>query len=290
MAQTQLIKRRIRSVGNTRQITKAMELVAASRMRRAQEAALRSRAYAGSSGEILARLSQITDTKKHPLFSKRRIKLSLTILITSDRGLAGAYNNNLLKIFADSIKDSTAKNKAVVIGQKGARFVSQFKEVELIGAYTDWPNEPTSHDIRPISQTAIDLFTMRQVDNVEIIFTDFISSIRQQVRTLQLLPITSLDEESPKREIGTNLANAVFEPSPLAVLEAIVPKLVEARLYQTVLEASASEQSMRMMAMKNATDNANDLIDDLTLAYNGARQAGITQELAEISAGAEAIT
>lgn len=288
MAQTQLIKRRIRSVSNTRQITKAMELVAASKMRRAQEATTRSRDYTTNARDILGKLSQLTDAKKQPLFKKRPIKNQLLVVITSDRGLAGAYNSNVLRMLTSTL--SQAENvgtKATVIGSKGSRFVSRLENIELVGAYTDWPTEPTSGDVRPISETAIKSFLDGSVDSVQFIYTKFFSTIRQEVTVEQLLPVLPVKvEENADSKI---LEDAIFEPSPQAVLDAIVPRLLEAQALQVVLEAAASEQSMRMMAMKNATDNANELIDDLTLEYNSARQAGITQELAEISAGAEAI-
>ena len=291
MAQTQLIKRRIRSVSNTRQITKAMQLVAASKMRKAQDGTLRSRAYTTSAKEILSHLSKLKSATKHPLFQKRPIKNQLLILITSDRGLAGAYNSNLVKLFTAQIRQhQDIGSRAIAIGAKGSRFVNRLQGVELIGAYTDWPSEPTSADVRPISEAAIKAFTAKTIDSVQIIYTHFISTIRQEALVEQLLPITPAAVGSQDEGVAKILQSAIFEPTPDAVLQAMVPRLVEAQVYQAVLDAMASEQSMRMMAMKNATDNANELIDDLTLEYNEARQASITQELAEISAGAEAIS
>ena len=289
MAQTQLIKRRIRSVSNTRQITRAMQLVAASKMRKAQEATVRSRAYTSSAREILGQLAKMTDAKKQPLFKARPVKSRLLVVITSDRGLAGAYNSNVLRLLISVLKQSVqTANKVIVIGSKGSRFVSRLEDVDLVGAYTDWPTDPTSADIRPITETAIKAFLDKSIDSTQLIYTKFISTILQEVVAEQLLPILTI-ESDPTDGIANSLEDAVFEPSPQAVLDAIVPRLLEAQTYQAILEAIASEQSMRMMAMKNATDNANELIDDLTLEYNSARQASITQELAEISAGAEAI-
>lgn len=290
MAQIQLIKRRIRSVHNTRQITKAMELVAASKMRRAQEAAVRSRAYTNSAGEVLARLGRLVPAQQYGLFARRDVARRLIILVTSDRGLAGAYNANLTRLFLDNVRADRANNvatSAIVVGIQGARFASRLEAVNVIGTYPDWPTEPTAADVRPIARTAIKLFSEGQVDAVEIIYTNFISTIRQEAIFEPLLPAL-LEKPDQTSELGPE-EDIVFEPSPQAVLEAVVPRLIEARLFQAMLEAIASEQSMRMMAMKNASDNASELIDDLTLVYNGARQAGITQELAEITAGAEAI-
>ncbi len=288
MASVQQIKRRIRSVKSTRQITKAMELVAASKMRRAQEAALRTRAYRNTAGEILARLRQVADMAAVPYFTPRPvIKNRLYIVITSDRGLAGAYNSNLLRYFTSELKkDEQTKvgRRGIMIGRQGSRFAARIKDLSVIGDYQDFPDRPSVNDIQPILQTAMTMFSDGEVDAVDVLFTDFKSSIAQEVRTHRLLPAAfEIDE------VRQDLEDAVFEPSPREVLETITPKLIEAHLMQTFLEAAASEHSMRMMAMKNASDNAGDLIDDLTLVYNGARQAAITQELAEITGGAEAI-
>ncbi len=289
MAQIQAIKRRIRSVSNTKQITKAMELVAASKMRRAQEATTKARSYTGSASEVLARLSQLEGAAAFPLFAHREIKNRLVILVTSDRGLAGAYNSNLFRIFLAHLAEYRREQvgvKVLVIGNKGAQLVARLEGIDLIGAYTEWPTDPTAADVRPLSRTAMQLFEAGEVDSVEMVYTNFVSTIRQEARRTLLLP-AQVEEVA---EEAFDMSNAAFEPSPQAVLAAMVPRLIEAQLFGHILEAIASEQSMRMMAMKNASDNATDLIDDLTLAYNGARQAGITQELAEITAGAEAIT
>lgn len=279
MSKIHTIKRRIRSVGKIKQITKAMEKVAASKMRRAQEAALHSRPYAHSAREALARLVLLTKPGDHPLFARRPIQKRLIILFSSDRGLAGAYTTNLTKLFLETLTDSRP-TKVIVIGHKGAQVVSKLTSlVEVLGVYTNWPAQPTAHDSRPISTTAIEQFTAKEVDSVELLYTDFVSSLRQVAVRRPLLPIEPVEEAR---------ADVMFEPSPAAVLDFIVPRLVEVQVYQASLEAIASEQSMRMMAMKNASDNAEELVDDLTLTYNGARQAVITQELAEITAGAEA--
>ncbi len=287
MAQTTALKRRITSVKNTKQITKAMELVAASKMRRAQENALRSRDYRNLARAILTRLRQLTDVDGHPLYKQRIVKSRLLIIVTSDRGLAGAYNSNVLRYFAQAVQDDQAMGihtEVLLIGKQGSRFASRLKDVDVIGAYHNFPERPTANDIRPIMQTAIDRFLAKDVDVVDVIYTDYISSIRQDVKHDRLLPAAFQEVEVPK-----GLDEAEFEPSPQAVLENVTERLIEVQLSQALLESRASEHSMRMMAMKNATDNATDLVDDLTLAFNSARQAAITQELAEITGGAEAI-
>jgi len=287
VANTQQLKRRIGSVKNTKQITKAMELVAASKMRRAQEYALKSRDFRRLARQILTRLSELTDVSKHPLYAQRPIKNRLYILITGDRGLAGAYNSNLFKQFTMELRqdlDNQVKSSVIVIGRKGARFVSKLEGVNVVAVYEQFPEQPTAQDIRPILHTAIDHYTNETVDAVDVIYTDYRSSISQVVETERILPAVFREVK-----ISPDLEAATVEPSPEIVLEQITERLVEVQLSQAFSESLASEHSSRMIAMKNASDNAGDLIDDLTLAFNTARQASITQELAEITAGAEAI-
>lgn len=288
MAQTTAIKGRIKAVKNTRQITKAMELVAASKMRRAQEAALKTRDYYNLAQTILTRLRQLTDVSKHPLYRQRKIRDHLYVFITSDRGLAGAYNSNLYKrLAAELINDKTKgiKSRLIVVGKQGSHFIVRFKDVEIIAAYHNLPERPTANDIRPILNTIIQQFTTKETDVVDIIYTHYASSINQVVSQTRLLPAAFQEVK-----LTPDLGDAIFEPSPQEVLDNVTERLLDAQLSQAFLESLASEHSMRMLAMKNATDNASDLIDDLTLAFNTARQAAITQELAEITGGAEAIS
>lgn len=288
MASTQQIKRRIRSVSSTKKITKAMELVAASKMRRAQESTLKSRAYRNTASELLTRIAEITDVSKEPLYQVRPVKARTLIVISSDRGLAGAYNSYVVKELASEIeKDQTAgiKTEAIFIGRQAARFGAKLEGLDVLGVYENFPDRPTAKDVQPILKTVSQAFLGKKTDKVDMIFTDYISSITQEVRIQTLLPAHFEEAPSP-----ADLRDIPFEPSPSAVLNRITPRLIEVQLFQAVLESQASEHSMRMMAMKSATDNASDLIDDLTLLFNGARQAAITQELAEISGGAEAIS
>lgn len=290
MANTQAIKRRIRSVKSTKQITKAMELVAASKMRRAQEATLRSRAYRNLAAKILTRIGELIDVQSHPLYAERPIQNKLVIVISSDRGLAGAYNANIAKKFVSTIRDDVAQArgvKVISVGRQISRFASKLEGVDLISSYENFPENPTAADLQPILKVATDAFVGKEVDIVEVVYTEFVSSISQEARAVTLLPAAYiLDESQSNREAD----EVPFEPSPEAVLETITPRLIEVQLFQSLLESFASEHSMRMMAMKNASDNAGDLIDDLTLEFNSARQAAITQELAEITGGAEAIS
>lgn len=278
MGKEHKIKKRIRTVRNINQITKAMEMTAASKLRRAQEAVLRSRTYSASARGALARLRSLTGKKMHPLFSPREGDSHLIILFSSDRGLAGAYNSNLFK----TVLSLDLKNLAlIIVGQRGAQFVSKLgSEVEVVGAYTHFPVEVTPSDIRPIAATAMEMFTEGKVSRVSLLYTDFESTLKQVVRLKDILPVEPATIKT---------SETVFEPSAETVVEYIVPRLIEVQIYQASLEATASEHAARMVAMKNASDNAKELSSDLTLAFNRARQAGITQELAEISAGAQVI-
>lgn len=288
MTSTRQLKTRIRSVKSTKQITKAMQLVAASKMRRAQEAQKASEPYTRAASEILTYLASQGETKSHPLFEKRdTIKSRLLIVIATDKGLAGAYDANVLKLYARQLLDDDAagiKNQTVAIGRRATRFVSRLKDTAVAAAYQDLPDKPAGNELRAIFDTAREKFESGEVDAVDIIFTEFVSSITQVAKVQRLMPAGY--EET---EVSDDIREATFEPSPEAVLEGVAYRLVEAQIFQALLEARASEYVMRMLAMKNATDNASDLIDDLTLAMNKARQAAITQELAEISGGSEAM-
>lgn len=288
MANTIAIKRRIGSVSNTRQITKAMELVAASRMRKAQEAALTSRLYSDMARELLTRLAQLTEVNDQALFKKREVKSRLLVLVASDRGLAGAYNSNAFRAYVQQLKaDKKAgiKSLTIAVGQRAAQFVGRLQDTEVVAVFRNLPKDVQVHDLQPILREATTLFTDQKVDKVDVIYTHFYSSINQQPKMLHLLPAGFAETE-----VSKELALAEFEPSVGAVLDATAKRLVDAQLWQALLESVASEESMRMLAMKNATDNATELVDDLTLAFNNARQASITQELAEITGGAEAMS
>lgn len=288
MANTTALKRRINSVKNTKQITKAMELVSASKMRRAQEQALKTRDYSILASTILTHLREFTNVNMHPLYQTRYIVTSkLYIVIASDRGLAGAYNSNVLRQLNKELstdKENDIKPKLIVVGKQVNQFVSRLEGVEIVAVYNDFPEQPDANNLRPILNTIIEMYSNKEIDNVDVIHTLYKSSISQEVSMMRILPVAFT--ETP---IDPDLENATIEPSPKEVLEGVTERLVESQLAQAFYESQASEHSMRMMAMKNATDNANEIVDDLTLAFNTARQASITQELAEITGGAEAI-
>lgn len=288
MANTQALKGRIRSVKSTKQITKAMQLVAASKMRRAQEATRASAPYSDAAQELLGALASHTSVQDHPLFEQRVVKNRLLIVVASDKGLAGAFNSNLLRVYANEMKDDVAKRigtKSITIGRKAAQFAARIKGADVIGAYQDLADRPDSHQLYTILDTARDLFVSGEVDAVDIVYTKFISGAIQQADTVRVLP-AGINIDTGVTHVNQDVT---YEPSTHEVLNGVTYRLIGAQLFQAMLESRASEYSMRMVAMKNATDNASDLIDDLTLAMNKARQGAITQELAEISGGVEAL-
>ncbi len=270
MASTQALKSRIRSVKSTRQITKAMQLVAASKMRKAQEATKASAPYTLAARELLTALSTHISVKNRAPFISRPI------------------NSNIVRVYANELKADDAagiKNTTITVGRKAAQFVSRIKDTEVLGSYEELPDRPDGSELRAILDSARTLFMNETVDAVDIIYTDFVNSVNQQAKTFRVLPAGF----EPAAE--TNVAQDVlYEPSTEEVVDGIVYRLVGAQIYQALLDARASEHSMRMMAMKNATDNASDLVEDLTLEMNKARQAAITQELAEISGGVAALS
>lgn len=287
MPSTIVLKRRIHSITNTRQITKAMELVSASKLRRSQDYASQSKAYYQLARDLLIRLSAVKEIANQPLFVKRDVKKRLFIVITSSSGLAGAYNANILKLLTNDLAKfggSASSNQVISIGNKGAQFVRRLKDAELLAVYPSFGNQPTANDIRPLLNHVINGYKQADFDEVRLLYTDFKSTVSQTATDLPLLPAHQLDGETP--DIPT-LSN--FEPDIETVMDQAATRLIEAQIWQAVLESLASEHAMRMVAMKNATDNAKDLIDDYTLELNSIRQSTITSELAEISAGVEAL-
>lgn len=287
MPSTRALKSRIRSVKNTKQITKAMQLVAASKMRRAQEADKASAPYTNAASELLTYLASQGVSDDHRLFERRHVKARLLIVIASDKGLAGAYNTNIVKQYIQALRaddQEGVKNKTIAIGRKAAQFVSRLKDTEVVGVYEELADRPSGHELRSILDTAMQQFTSGEVDAVDMVFTEFVSSMTQTATMRRLLPAGFA-----VTDVSETVRDAEYEPSPEAVLDSVVYRLLGAQLFQALLDAKASEHSMRMVAMKNATDNASDLVDDLTLEVNKVRQGAITQELAEISGGVEAM-
>jgi len=280
---TKIIKRRIRSVTNTKKITKAMELVSAAKMRKAVRNALASRAYTGTAWEIVLRLSEKADRKHHPLFAEREAKKVAVILVSSNRGLCGAFNTNIakraLQLTTDNLQFeylTLGKKARDVIRRGGATISADFEKQDVTTAVAE---------ISALAHTVIDGFTKGVYDRVYIAYTHFVSSLRQESIVKQLLPIEATDARVPLVESYEYL----FEPSPAILFNDLLPRLITVQVYQATLESDASEHSARMLAMRNATDAAGDMISDLTLSFNQARQAGITQEIAEISGGKAAL-
>jgi F-type H+-transporting ATPase subunit gamma len=283
------IRRRIRSIKNTAQITRAMEMVAASKMRRAQQAVLAARPYAdrirAMLGDLAAMASPAEEVRAFPLLQRRPVKRIQLILVTSDRGLAGALNTNVIRRAVDFMTRERSEPiehfDIVAIGRKGRDFLVRYGW-PMIAEFTRVTDRPSVEAIRPIVELATQDFISGRVDAVFVVYTHFINTLRQEPRVFQLLPI------EPPEESGA-ISDYIFEPDPATVLEALLPRFLEMQLYRILLEASASEHSARMVAMRNATQNALDLVAELTLTYNKARQAQITREVSEIAAGANAL-
>lgn len=313
---TKAIKRRIKSVGNTKKITKAMEMVAAAKMRKATEAAVNTRTYAKMAWDLLVNLSKVQEVKL-PLLEIRPVQKLLVILITSNRGLCGSFNANIIRKTAEQLNDPKNISKhrtadgvidstenisvdVIGIGKKGADFAKKMG-YNLIASFSDFGDTPKLNDIMPISRMVIEEYQKKNYDKVVVAYTDYKSAIAQIAKLRQVLPISEMDlekmladtgEESITQNLTPNtldVTDYLFEPSPTQVLEIILPRLVETQIYQASLESAASEHSARMMAMRNASDSAEDMIKELNLNFNKARQAGITQEIAEIAGGAAAL-
>ena len=283
MAELQAIKRRLRSVANTRQITKAMQLVAASKLRRAQAAAEAPKPYTAAIRELMDRVGGSSEVAMSPLFAQRPAQHVLAIVVAADRGLAGAYNSNLFRELSRLQHETSGELSVITVGRKGSLHLARVDDIDEMAAYEMDAAEPDTDLARPILAEVTKLFIDGKIDAVHLISTRFRSSSVQVVERRQLLPFTL-------PEAGTATMSVEAEPDQPTVILAAATHLLEAEVYQAVVEARASEQAARMLAMMNATDNASDLIDDLTLARNNARQSAITQELAEISGGAEAVS
>jgi F-type H+-transporting ATPase subunit gamma len=281
MASLQIINRRRQSVRNTRQITKAMQMVAASKLRRAQAAATAPQAYTAAARQLLSNLGAQTIAATHPLFEQRPVKRTLTIVIAGDRGMAGGYNSNIVRTLGRQLSDPPGDD-VIAIGKRAAMSLARAKEITEIATFNVDVPDPASTIALPVLAKATALFESGEVDRVRIISTEFVSTVTQKVSVRQLLPVM------PPENAGTP-SESTMEPSAEELVDVAVRRILEAEILQAILEARASEEASRMIAMMNASDNASDIIADLTLVFNNARQGKITQEISEISAGAEAI-
>jgi F-type H+-transporting ATPase subunit gamma len=292
MPTTRDIRRRIKSVKNTAQITKAMQMVAAAKMRKAQQAALAGRPYAALMNEVLAEATARAGDFKHPLMETRDVRKRAVILVSTDRGLCGALNSNL---FREAVKFDRDTTVYVTAGRKASQFIARTKR-PLAAEFT-YKDTPQFGEARAISKFAQDLFIKREADAVDILFTNYISTLVQRPETVPFLPVGKI--QTVTAGIHGHAAAGelpeggdvpyLFEPDEETVLGELLPHSLNFKIYQILLEARASEHSARMVAMKNATDNAQQLIKDLTLQYNKLRQSNITKELLEIATAQMAV-
>jgi F-type H+-transporting ATPase subunit gamma len=290
MANTQDIRRRIKSIRNIGQLTKAMQMVAASKMRKAQNVALAGRPYAALMNRVLVSLQQRTDHKLHPLLQVREVKKELVVVISTDKGLAGALNTNLLREAANFDPNKTSY---VVSGRKARQFLARTRRD--IMADFELKDAPAFTEAKEIAKFCVEKFLSGEVDKVSVLFSHFINTVNQKPVVRTLLPISSFELPQASAEGATSQESAdpmlgyLFEPTPEGVLDVMLPYYLQYQVFQMILDARASEHSARMVAMKNATDNAKQFIKDLTLEYNKMRQASITTELLEISTAQMAV-
>jgi F-type H+-transporting ATPase subunit gamma len=281
------IRRRTRSVQSTAKITRAMELVAASKMRRAQQNALAGRPYAEKMRWVLADLAEtlpfMDPETLHPLLRRRdEVKAVEVILVTPTRGLAGGLPTSLNRRAAQFILEAGVPSRVVAVGKKGRDFMRRTGQ-EIVAEFLSLGDYPGYDDMRPIAQIAIEDFVEGRADEVYLLYAEFVNTVLQRPKVFKLLPV-----EAPE-DAGTAKVDYIYEPSRAEVLAELLPRYIERQVYEAILEAIASEQSARMVAMRNATDNANELVRDLTLVYNKARQESITSELLDITGGVEAL-
>ena len=291
MPSTQDIRRRIRSVKNTAQITRAMQLVAASKMKRAQDSALQGRPYATLLAEILSALGDRASDFRHPFLEKRENRHPGVLLIATDKGLCGPLNSNLFRLVTETSVDA----RFVSLGRKGTQFLSRARR-DLMADFSI-SDSVRFAEVRPAVEMMIDAYVEERVDSLEIIYSRFVNTLVQEPTRIPLLPLEDLKSVIEKQLEGVGRIppsaddrEIHYEPDPEAILDELLNLYIKQEVYQMVLEAKASEHSARMVAMKTATDNANSLVDDLTLQYNKVRQASITQEILEIAAASFAST
>jgi F-type H+-transporting ATPase subunit gamma len=285
VAQEQTLKRRIRSVRNAKQITKALEVVAASRMRKIQGAVVHARNYGNIAASIIRRVAPSQEAKNHPYFKPSTGSKKLYIVFTSDRGQAGAFNSNIFHAVTNDMQENNSSS-VVVFGKKGSRFFSHISGINLLGAYQDIADIPDTNIFGSVLETIGQGMESGDFDSVAIVYTEFISALAQKVRVTPLLPITLPEQIEPSKEAEKVYE---FEPTLESVLEEALRLYFESQLMQARIESAASEHAMRMIAMGNANKNAGDLIDSISLELNATRQANITQQIAEITGGAAAI-
>jgi F-type H+-transporting ATPase subunit gamma len=283
MATTREIRRHIRSIKNISQVTRAMEMVSASKMMRAQSQVISARPYADKTWEILTHLACLpTSGQLHPLLEQRPIRRVGLVVLTSDRGLCGGLNNNVIRLATQFILGQENPVRVVAAGKTGRDALARLN-VDIIAEFTKLPDPPSYVDVTPIARVTMDDFVGGEVDRVHVAFNRFVNTLTQESTFRTLLPLTS---ECGVEEVGREY---IYEPDPDTLLDELLPRFTEDQIYQMVLESLASEHSARMVAMRNANENANEMIADLTFTFNQVRQTAITREMLEIAAGAAAL-
>jgi F-type H+-transporting ATPase subunit gamma len=282
MASQRDIRRRIGAVRNIKQITRAMQFVAASKLKRAQDSTLAARPYSDVIDEVLADLATVLGGEDHPLLAEREGGKRLIVLITTDRGLAGPLNTNTIRFAAREITEHPGDLTVVTVGRKG-RDAMRRAGVPMEAHFAGFGDRPTFADVIPLARLITDDFLEGRVGRVDLIYSRFVTTLTQRPEMDQLLPVQPSEDTA-----GIPGNQFIFEPDAASVLQQLLPRYVATRLFQAVLESKASEESSRMVAMKNATENAEELIEDLTLSYNKVRQSNITREMIEIASGANA--
>ena len=286
------IRRRIRSIRNTAKITKAMELVAASRLRRAQMRVTAARPYADAMRALMAELGGLAPSggeALHPLLVEREVRSVGVLLVTPDRGLAGALNTNIIRrgteVILENERGDGRSVHVVTVGRKGQDFLAR-RGRTLLGTFIGIVDRVKYDDVIPIARVIMDSFVNGSVDRAVLVYPRFISTLTQRPEVVQLLPIEPPESRQQERQ---QRLDYIFEPDPQSILEQLLPRYIEVQIYQAILETAASFFSAQMVAMRNATDNANDLVESLSLTYNKVRQANITREVTEIASAAEAM-
>lgn len=295
MASVQDLQRRIRSIRNTRKITRAMELVAAAKLRRAEARIRALRPYAETMNELIAGVGRASSSLRLPLLEQREeIQTVAIVPLTGDRGLAGAFNAQILRRAFALERALEAEGKGVrwvAVGKKG-RSTLTFRRRDVVGEYLGFTDRPAYEDAQAIAHRVAELFTSSDVDRVVLVYNTYVSALTQRVTEQDILPISPdvLETDEEERADDVLRGDFIFEPEPDEIMQRLLPVYLETQVYRALLESTASEQGARMTAMRNASKNAGELIDSLTLSMNRARQAEITQEILEVVAGAEALT
>lgn len=294
MANAREMRIRIKSVKNISQITRAMQAVSASNVRKAMQAMLHTRAYSQKAWQVLTHLAQQPGRASlHPLLSKRaEVKSVIAIVITGDRGLAGAYNTNIVRYTMNHFDNFPAEVRYVTVGRKGRDLLARRRK-NIVAEFSHLPPAPTFTDVAPIGKIVVDEFLKEEVDEVYLVYTDFINMVKQNATIKKLLPleVENTDQRVQDFEVVKEQAHAtyIYEPGETEIIDEIVPRFTGLQVYQAILESLASEHAARMVAMKNATDSAIELSSALQLEYNKARQQTITNEMLDIAGGAEAL-